>query len=588
MSSKESRCRSPVGPAPHVVSICLALVSMVATQRLGAGVPGLPRGDANEDGRVSISDPVLVLRHLFQGDPASVPCEDSSDSNHDEAVDLSDAVFTLAFLFQGGPGPTPNETECGPASLSLVTDRMAILRAIYPDKTPAELEGILLQPLAIDRLAIRAEDGAVASSNDLLVLDAQSRTLFSVDLCPEPADERCGRTKLHYTPQGLAEEQGDVGVVRADMSLHLSSGWTLVFDSSTKNLLALRVEAPHTVLDEQGNPRSLLYRPAESPGSKNFGRGNGVLLSVVLTGEEAIEQLHVNGEPTISGLVEIERNKVLVVFATGTIRAIHLLELHEQDEVRDFDLDAEPANQLDEVTVKVLRGKFVSVPKETARPFLTFREIAELVTQDENLDLDSFQPIGIPGGGVLMFDRTTSTFMKVGIARDPQSGEILGGTAALGISPVSLRRILGELADPPFHFAAAFLHATTQEICLFERKTGSLLAFDSRKEPSESLRLLVRGEEMRGRSPRGPGEGLSLVFATADVLGSRLAFDYGLDEMLGVDYEHGAVHRILRRSQLTTVTGSSTVGICHLEPIGATEVRLFDQASASLLRLELR
>jgi hypothetical protein len=71
-------------------------------------------GDANQDGVVSISDTVKLLRFLFLGGSA-LPCDGATvaeggnlsllDLNGDEAVDLSDVVHMLGYLFQEGPPP---------------------------------------------------------------------------------------------------------------------------------------------------------------------------------------------------------------------------------------------------------------------------------------------------------------------------------------------------------------------------------------------------------------------------------------------------------------------------------------------------
>lgn len=77
---------------------------------------GLQRpGDATQDGRFDISDPILLLGYLFQGAPRPPPCgaasitdrpaSDLLDVNGDGGVDLSDAVHSLLYLFQGGEPP---------------------------------------------------------------------------------------------------------------------------------------------------------------------------------------------------------------------------------------------------------------------------------------------------------------------------------------------------------------------------------------------------------------------------------------------------------------------------------------------------
>jgi hypothetical protein len=74
---------------------------------------GFIRGDAGADGRVEITDPILILDRLFLGG-ASLPCEDGADANDDGELDLADAIAVLERLFLGGaPLPPPGPEACG-------------------------------------------------------------------------------------------------------------------------------------------------------------------------------------------------------------------------------------------------------------------------------------------------------------------------------------------------------------------------------------------------------------------------------------------------------------------------------------------
>ena len=75
------------------------------------------RGDANESGRVDISDAIVILDHLFLGGVAP-PCEDRLDATDNGRVDITDAIFALRYLFLGGdvlpppfPDPGPDPTD---------------------------------------------------------------------------------------------------------------------------------------------------------------------------------------------------------------------------------------------------------------------------------------------------------------------------------------------------------------------------------------------------------------------------------------------------------------------------------------------
>ena len=120
------------GPSLHIVDSSRAKetwndpVSWTASA-LAGGSPGradsdvgpesgwqLP-GDANQDGRLDVSDPVKLLRRLFLADASALPCDGVDiaaggnlrvfDANGDAAVDLSDALHLLAHLFGAGPAP---------------------------------------------------------------------------------------------------------------------------------------------------------------------------------------------------------------------------------------------------------------------------------------------------------------------------------------------------------------------------------------------------------------------------------------------------------------------------------------------------
>jgi len=69
------------------------------------------RGDANSDLRVNLSDPILLLSHLFSG--AELKCKDAGDANDDGRINISDPIFDLAFLFANGPAPPPPYPEPG-------------------------------------------------------------------------------------------------------------------------------------------------------------------------------------------------------------------------------------------------------------------------------------------------------------------------------------------------------------------------------------------------------------------------------------------------------------------------------------------
>ena len=70
------------------------------------------RGDANNDDRFDISDPITILTCLFL-DGRCPPCRDAGDANDDGRMDISDAAYLLNWRFLGGPSPAAPFLECG-------------------------------------------------------------------------------------------------------------------------------------------------------------------------------------------------------------------------------------------------------------------------------------------------------------------------------------------------------------------------------------------------------------------------------------------------------------------------------------------
>jgi hypothetical protein len=70
------------------------------------------RADTNLDKQRDISDRDRTLQVLFSGED-SLPCDDAADANDDGKVDLSDPVFTLLWLYLSGRAP-PSPPSGGP------------------------------------------------------------------------------------------------------------------------------------------------------------------------------------------------------------------------------------------------------------------------------------------------------------------------------------------------------------------------------------------------------------------------------------------------------------------------------------------
>ncbi len=71
------------------------------------------RGDANSDGKKTVSDAVFLINYLFKGGPAPSPlllgdgncCHEGKEDCQAVSVSVSDVVYLINYLFKGGPPP---------------------------------------------------------------------------------------------------------------------------------------------------------------------------------------------------------------------------------------------------------------------------------------------------------------------------------------------------------------------------------------------------------------------------------------------------------------------------------------------------
>jgi hypothetical protein len=70
------------------------------------------RGDANDDGKVNIADPIWIINELVRSGPPTA-CKGAADANDDGLVDLSDAMYLIQWRFLGGSAPTAPFPACG-------------------------------------------------------------------------------------------------------------------------------------------------------------------------------------------------------------------------------------------------------------------------------------------------------------------------------------------------------------------------------------------------------------------------------------------------------------------------------------------
>ncbi|MCJ7459531.1 MAG: FG-GAP-like repeat-containing protein [candidate division Zixibacteria bacterium] len=65
---------------------------------------GFARGDANADGKRTVSDVVYLINYLFKGGTFPQPLQ-AGDCNCDGKLTVSDVVYLINYLFKGGPSP---------------------------------------------------------------------------------------------------------------------------------------------------------------------------------------------------------------------------------------------------------------------------------------------------------------------------------------------------------------------------------------------------------------------------------------------------------------------------------------------------
>ena len=70
------------------------------------------RGEVNQDGRVDISDAVMILGYLFLGGAAPA-CLAAADADDSHTIEITDAVFLLGALFLGNNVVPPPYPDCG-------------------------------------------------------------------------------------------------------------------------------------------------------------------------------------------------------------------------------------------------------------------------------------------------------------------------------------------------------------------------------------------------------------------------------------------------------------------------------------------
>jgi hypothetical protein len=147
---------------------------------------GLPaadflRGDVDGSGRISVSDAIRILVHLFQGDPAAVPCADAADADDSGAIDLADAVHLLSGLFLGGPAPAAPFPACGvdPTEDALGCEEACPPMIVYLERE-LRADGLFVIIDRSERMLVSGDLARIKTETERLIQDLPLGVEFGV------------------------------------------------------------------------------------------------------------------------------------------------------------------------------------------------------------------------------------------------------------------------------------------------------------------------------------------------------------------------------------------------------------------------
>ena len=517
--------------------------------------------------------------------------------------------------------------------VSVLTDKLDLLRRISPTAPDAVLAQ---QEMVTFQLGTVSEEPG--GGERALVYDTLSRALCSIDLCSGEGCDEEGRVKLHYTGDGLAEELAEVDIFEPFPALNetvpavkirVSRGpgqqrdyWTLAFEPRSRSIVAFRA------LDG--------YRPVRDktwPDDDNFGRGNGLQMSVVISGSEIRSQLGTNSPPSVTRIVDLGNGQVLLFFDDNVLADVHLLELETFPAEVNPDL-ADVVNR----QVWQLAGNFLLFGADDS-PYLSAADVRDVAQSDE-VDIDGFQPFVNPAdGSALVYESVSGQFLRIstlGFEEADLAGRSEGqGNAVIEIGSESLSKITG-LADGTPEFSASVARGNGTEIMLVEGRSNTVIAYDfsgradgpnvtrlfgsealteprldpaAGCDPQEPEEPVEPEEPEEPEDPEDPGEpvvegdGMGqgelvemedpvLELSLGDTLGGRLVYDRGRGELVSLNYATGRVVLVARGADLAAVTGGETVDLISIRNAadGGDDfqtVRAWDSASSSLIELDI-
>ena len=499
-------------------------------------------------------------------------------------------------------------------AIELLSDKIDLLKSISPTTVEAVLNEQQANSFPLGTLNL-----APGGRSSALIFEANLRAICSVDLC-DTGD--CFPTsppvQLHYNDVGFEEELEAAGVgepfptfsqtvpsVPVDISRGPGLGgdrWIVSYEPRSRSLIGMR--ARDVGFRDVSNPND--------PDEANFGRGNGLVMSVIISGAEMQSQLGLATQPRITRVFDLgpdstpgsNKHRLLVFFAREVLREVHVLELEAGVQPVRTNLAPGGGNE----NVWMLNGEFRRFGPGADQPFMTLDEI-KILTQEVDVNIGDFQPIRInTDGSALVFDSESSQFLKL---RPLSAADIFAipgkfpgqGVAELAVATSTIEDEIGSRGSS-LEFTEAWPHPATQEIVMVEEGSNTVIAYDySLPATEDNARQIINAIDMTSNRRDTTGtanDGLLanneepiLLKAEEDILKNRLMFDRGRDELISINYDNGTVVIVAKRAAFTDVTGADLADITYIkftgveQPDNMQSVRVWDSSSSSLLKVLL-
>ena len=491
--------------------------------------------------------------------------------------------------------------------IQILSDKIDLLKSILPSEVVATLSKQQSESFPLGTLGLGA-----GGRSAVLVFEANLRAICSADLCETGECAQANPVSLHYNDVGFEEEMDDLNVgvnfptfgqvvpsIPVDISRGAGLGgdrWIVAYEINSRSLVGLRA-------------RDVGYRNVQNPldpDDPNFGRGNGLVMSVIISGAEMQSQLGLGTQPRITRIFDLgpdpssNKHRLLVFFAREVLREVHLLEIEAG--VMSVRTDLGPGGGNQNEPVWMLNGQF--------RLFGTAEDQLEQITQEVDVNIGDFQPIRInTDGSALVFDSISSNFLKIKSLSALDVLEHPGKVAGQGIAEIAVERSTFDdeigTSTTGREFTESWGHPVQDEIVLVEENSNTIFAYDFNLDSSEdNVRQIVNAialvSNRRDPNPVAGGgvlinnEEPILLKGEEDVLNNRLMFDRGRDELIAVNYDTGTVVIVAKRASFTDVTGGDLADITYMKYIGVEQpdemlsIRVWDSSTSSLLKVLLQ